>query len=65
MPLLVDEPAFDRHVARAYHPERPERLRAVRAAIAGVQVPWQKVPAREATAEELVRVHHARFVERL
>ena len=65
MPLLVDEPAFDRHVPRAYHPERPERLRAVRSAIAGLAVPWDKVAAREATAEELGRVHHARFVERL
>lgn len=65
MPLLVDDPAFDRHAPRAYHPERPERLRAVRHAIAGVPASWQKVPPREATADELARVHHPRFVERL
>jgi acetoin utilization deacetylase AcuC-like enzyme len=69
MPLLVDDPAFDRHVPRAYHPERPERLRAVRRAVAAIELgaagPWQKVPPREATATELARVHEPRFVERL
>lgn len=63
--LLVDDPRFDEHAPRAYHPERPERLVAARQAIAKLPVAWKSVPAREATDDELVRVHDARFVEAL
>jgi acetoin utilization deacetylase AcuC-like enzyme len=63
--LLVDDPRFDLHAAGAYHPERPERLVAARAATATAGVTWERVAAREATLEELERVHDAHFVERL
>ena len=55
--LLVDDARFDAHAAGAYHPERPERLVAARAAVAKAQVHWERVPAREATDEELARAH--------
>jgi acetoin utilization deacetylase AcuC-like enzyme len=63
--LLVDDPRFDLHAAGAYHPERPERLVAARAAVEKAKHTWERVAAREATAEELARVHDAHFIERL
>ena len=66
--LLVDDSRFDLHAAGAYHPERPERLIAARAAVqqAGAAgVTWEPVGAREATLDELIRVHDARFVAKL
>ena len=67
--LLLDDTRFDAHVPRAYHPERPERLLAARAAAenaakSGV-VQWTSVPAREATDEELARVHAPEYLEQL
>ncbi len=63
--LLLDDPVFDAHVPIAYHPERPERLKAARAAIAQAAVHWERVVPREATDEELTRVHDPRYVESL
>ena len=63
--LLVDDARFDAHAAGAYHPERPERLVAARSAARHAGVAWEKVEAREATAEELERVHAPSFVARL
>ncbi len=63
--LLVDDPLFSRHEPPAYHPERPERLVAARAAVARAPARWQPVPARDATREELGRVHDPRFLDRL
>jgi len=67
---LVDDARFDAHVLGgpehpAYHPERPERLVAARAAIAESAVEWSTVPARNAAPEELVRVHDAAYVDSL
>ncbi|MGO9714626.1 MAG: histone deacetylase [Polyangiaceae bacterium] len=56
---------FDAHAAGAYHPERPERLTAARSAVARARVAWDRVPAREATVEELQRVHTPAFIEQL
>ena len=63
--LLVDDPAFDGHEPLGYHPERPERLRAARAAVARSSASWRSIPARDATRAELEYVHDARFIERL
>jgi acetoin utilization deacetylase AcuC-like enzyme len=67
--LLVDDPTFDGHEPLGYHPERPERLRAARAAIRRAAsrdaVHWSTVRAREATREELECVHDARFIDHL
>jgi acetoin utilization deacetylase AcuC-like enzyme len=63
--LLVDDARFDAHASGAYHPERPERLAAARASIARSGLHWDRVPTREATNEELLRVHAAAFIEQL
>lgn len=63
--LLLDDARFDRHAANIYHPERPERLVAARAAIGRADVAWQRVDARASTSDELVRVHDPSFVEAL
>ena len=65
--LLLDDARFDQHAPLAYHPERPERLAAARAAArsAEADVAWERVPAREATADEIGRVHEGRYTERL
>jgi len=67
---LVDDVRFDAHALGgpehpAYHPERPERLLAARAAVTRSDVDWRKLEAREATDAELARVHDAAYLERL
>ncbi|MGH7283251.1 MAG: hypothetical protein ACRELY_17125, partial [Polyangiaceae bacterium] len=73
--LLADDARFDDHVPPhrgGYHPERPERLLAAREAAAiaarpseegGLGVAWERVAIREATDEELARVHDEKYVE--
>ena len=65
--LLLDDPSFDGHRPLGHHPERPERLKAARAAVksASLRVDWRPVAAREASNDELEKVHDARFVESL
>jgi acetoin utilization deacetylase AcuC-like enzyme len=63
--FLVDDAVFDRHEPLGYHPERPERLAAGRAAIAGASASFRRVETVEASSDDLVRVHDARFVEAL
>jgi acetoin utilization deacetylase AcuC-like enzyme len=63
--LLVDDPRFDRHAPIGHHPERPERLTAVREAIAHADGRFERVTSRAATDAELARVHDPRFVEQL
>ncbi len=65
--LLLDDPSFDEHRPLGHHPERPERLKAARAAVksASLRVDWRPVAAREASNDELEKVHDARFVESL
>jgi acetoin utilization deacetylase AcuC-like enzyme len=68
-PLLavIDDALFLEHRAPEAHPERPERLLAVRRGIerATVGTAPLAVPARDATDDELVRVHTARHIEEL
>jgi acetoin utilization deacetylase AcuC-like enzyme len=67
-PLLVDDPVFDRHQPIGYHPERPERLAAGRAAVARMQeagTSFERVASPEASLDDLARVHDPRFVEAL
>jgi acetoin utilization deacetylase AcuC-like enzyme len=63
--LLVDDAVFDRHEPLGYHPERPERLVAARAAAGRAGASFQPVAAVEASDEALERVHDARFVASL
>jgi acetoin utilization deacetylase AcuC-like enzyme len=70
---FLDDPAFEAHTlsgggrggSGGYHPERPERLVAARAGVRHAAVAWKPVPAREATEEELGRVHEPRYLEEL
>jgi len=63
--LLVDDPLFEQHRPLAYHPERPERLKAARDAVARSPYAFRRLDARAATDGELVRVHDAAYVEAL
>jgi len=65
---LVDDPLFSEHRGRGYHPERPERLVAARQALrlAGERGLTSTVLApRDATLDELARVHTPRYLEEL
>src|SRR6267142_783653 len=62
--LLISHPSFLEHDTGPYHPERPDRLRAVLAALddpafAGLV----RVAAPAASMEELTRVHPQEYVE--
>jgi acetoin utilization deacetylase AcuC-like enzyme len=63
--LLIDDPAFDAHRPTGYHPERPERLVAARAALASSDASVRTVTAREASREELERVHTGAYLDAL
>ena len=64
---LADDALFDEHVSPPGHPERPARLGAARqgvgdAAVAGLAA---TLAARDASLDELARVHTAEYVESL
>lgn len=64
--LLLSDPRFFQHRSAAYHPERPERLDAAQAAIERARaagLDFAPIAPREATSEELSRVHAPEFVE--
>lgn len=66
--FLVDDPLFDEHRARGYHPERPERLFAARDAVAelaGTGLEVVRLPPRDASADEIGRIHRNRYVDEL
>jgi acetoin utilization deacetylase AcuC-like enzyme len=63
--LLVDDPRFGRHTPIGHHPERAERLVAARAGLASAPAAYDRIALREATDDELARVHSARYVESL
>ncbi len=66
--FLVDDPLFDEHRARGYHPERPERLVAARQAVEQARARGVELSAlapRDATVDEAHRVHAARYLEEL
>ena len=67
---LVDDARLDAHSLGgperpAYHPERPERLVAARAAVAASTVEWHPVEPRVAALGELARVHTPAYLESL
>lgn len=66
--LVVDDALFDEHRPRGYHPERPERLQAARSALercATEGLHTQKIASRDATDEDLARVHDLAYIESL
>lgn len=58
---LYDDPVFREHDSGSGHPERPERVDAVRRGLqeAGLEERLIALPTRPATDEELLRVHSA------
>ena len=66
--LVVDDALFDEHHSRGYHPERPERLHAARTALdrcATEGLPTKRIATRDATEDELIRVHNPAYIEAL
>jgi histone deacetylase 6 len=61
---LLTDPRFREHRAPYEHPERPERLAAIeeRLEAEGLADRCRRVPAREATDEELLTVHTAELL---
>ena len=64
---LYDDPAFGEHDAGPGHPERPERLEAVRRGLrqGGLVEALVPLAPRPATGAELVRVHTPEHVDRV
>jgi len=64
---VYDDPVFEEHDAGPGHPERPERLAAVRRGLRQGGLEREIVPSapRPATRDELVRVHTAAHVDRV
>ncbi len=63
---IVEDPRYREHRGPRGHPERPERLAAVSGAIAERSDSLTPLSAREATPDEILRVHgsdHLRLVE--
>src|SRR5437762_12096404 len=64
--LLYTHPACLEHDPGPYHPESPERLRAILEALEAPEFArLERRPAPEAAVEDLVRVHPKALVERL
>ena len=62
--LLISHPACLDHDTGEHHPERPDRLRAILAALDGeVFAGLVRLAAPQATMEQLTRVHPAEIVE--
>src|SRR5437870_1712321 len=62
--LLITHPAFLEHDTGPYHPDRPDRLRAILAALEDPAfASLVRVTAPLASREELTRVHPADYVE--
>ena len=61
--VLLSDPRFFGHRSKGYHPERPERLEAARAAIERSELSFARIAPRPATDEELERVHDPKFVK--
>jgi acetoin utilization deacetylase AcuC-like enzyme len=61
--VLLSDPRFFQHRSKGYHPERPERLEAARAAVERAELSFAPVEPRPATDEELERVHRPAFLK--
>ena len=62
---IVRDPRYRDHAAPAGHPERPERLDAVEAALDARRGEWSALPPRSATPDELLAIHDRSHVEGL
>ncbi|UCE67341.1 MAG: histone deacetylase, partial [Candidatus Zixiibacteriota bacterium] len=60
--IAYDE-AFLLHDTGPWHPESPERLKAVMETINGMNMEYEKIDPRKATKEELALIHDPTYVE--
>ena len=64
MTLLISHPSFLAHDTGQYHPERPDRLRAVLAGLDDAAIAHLvSIVAPAATLEQLTRVHPQEYVD--
>jgi acetoin utilization deacetylase AcuC-like enzyme len=63
--VVVEDPRYGDHRGPEGHPERPARLEAVHAAIAAAPAPLERIPARPASPEEILRVHSRAHLEQV
>ena len=62
---VVQDPRFLDHEVPSGHPERPERIGAVAAALSRIAQPPLLVPARQACDDEILHSHDAAHLEQL
>ncbi len=62
---IVEDPRYYEHRGPAGHPERPERLAPVRAAIAAREPAFEALAPRPASPEEILRVHTRDHLEHI
>jgi len=64
---IVRHKKYMEHSMGAYHPESPERLRAIYAMLDEPEMAdlFVQVPVREATREELLAIHSSDYIERI
>jgi acetoin utilization deacetylase AcuC-like enzyme len=63
--LVTRDPRFRDHRGAPGHPERPERLLGIERALAACTAPLRDVPPREASDEEILRVHSPEYLRAL
>jgi acetoin utilization deacetylase AcuC-like enzyme len=63
---IVTDDSYLEHDTGAAHPERPDRLRAIGRLLRSEPSPdWIRIPARDASVEDLARIHVPEYVERV
>ena len=62
---LIEDPRFQEHRGPRGHPERPERLEAVAAALDPLRDALLPLPARAAQDDEVLRVHDPALLARV
>lgn len=63
--ILVDDERFSDHLRGLSHPERPDRVAAIAAHLAAEGLDRERVPARDATDDEILLVHPSAYLERV
>ncbi|HRE32076.1 MAG TPA: histone deacetylase family protein, partial [Candidatus Berkiella sp.] len=65
--IIFTHPIFVKHEMGVEHPESPQRIKAIQQALEKApyhqQILWQESP--QATKEQLARVHHQDYIEKL
>ena len=62
---VIEDPRFCQHAGPPDHPERPDRLSAVHAAIDARRESLEAIPPRPATSDEILRIHTSDHLTRV